>query len=207
MKKFFTFVLSIVMSVSFLTGCGATQPDDARHDENLLLDANVLTGYLCNSLNNRKTPEEAEFDYIEFIFECLFNKDQPDFCYYDPTPLDEKSDDLVINLETSRKIIYQVFGMEWDITQHTEGYATDVYDEYMLFPTALDWGLMDYSAGDYIYSEFGDNNQVISHFDLNGPDWDDGDIATKPYGRYIIIYDIINEDGEEFLRFNRFEKE
>ncbi len=170
MKRFSSLILCMLMSVCIFTGCGDSEQQSKQPDESLLLDANVLTDYLCRSLNGRKTPEEAEFDYIEFIFECLFNKDQPDFCYYDPTPLDEKSDDLVINLETSRKIIYQVFGMEWDITQHTEGYATDVYDEYMLFPTALGWGLMDYSAGDYIYSEFGDNNQVISHFDLNGPD-------------------------------------
>ena len=207
MKKLLSIMLCILMSVCIFTGCGDSEQQVKQPDESLLLDANVLTDYLCCSLNSRKTPEEADFNYLQFVFSCFYYKGQPDFCYYDDTPLDEKYGDLVINLETSRKIMYQVFGIDWDITQHTNGFSTEIKDGYMLFPTAIGWGLMGYAPGNYIYSEFCDNNQVVSHFDLNGPDWNDGDIATKPYGRYTVIYNIINENGQEFLRFNRFEKE
>ncbi|MBR4036549.1 MAG: hypothetical protein IKJ05_07460, partial [Oscillospiraceae bacterium] len=62
--------------------------------------------------------------------------------------------------------------------------------------------------GEYIYSEFSDDNtQVVSHFELFGPDWDDGDIAHKSCGNYKIIFNILTEDKETFLRFDRFEKE
>lgn len=206
MKRFLSLILCMLMSVCIFTGCGDSEQQSKQPDESLLLDANVLTDYLCRSLNGRKTPEEADFNYLQFVFSCFYYKDQPDFCYYDDTPLTE-DESLVINLDDSRKIMHQVFDLEWDITENVTGFSTRVSGNNLLFTTGLDWGLMGYSAGDYIYSEFSGNGHVSSHFELTGPDWDDGDIATKPYGRYTIIYDIINEDGNEFLRFNRFEKE
>ena len=207
MKRFLSLILCMLMSVCIFTGCSDTQPENAIPDESLLLDANVMTDYLCRSLNSKKSPEEADFNYLQFVFSCFYYKDQPDFCYYDATPLTE-DESLVINLDASRKIMHQVFGIDWDITENVNGFSTRVSDNNLLFTTGFGWGLMVYYPGEYIYSDFSDDStQVVSHFDLNGPDWDADDIATKPYGRYTVIYDITNENGQEFLRFNRFEKE
>lgn len=205
MKKFLSMII-FVLIMGIFTGC--TDTEQARQpDESLLLDANVMTDYLCRSLNSKKSPEEADFNYLQFVFSCFYYKDQPDFCYYDATPLDKENDALIINLDASRKIMHQVFGIDWDITENVTGFSTKTEDNHLLFYLGFGWGLMGYAPGDYIYSEFDDNGHVVTHFDLDGPDWDADDIATKPYGRYTVIYDITNENGQEFLRFNRFEKE
>lgn len=207
MKKFVSLLLVAVMAVCMLSGCGQTPQSSALPDESLLLDANVLTDYLCHSLNNKKQPEDGEFYYLQFVFSCFYYKDQPDFCYYDSTPVSSE-EELVINLDTSRKIMHQVFNLDWDITENVNGFSTRVKDNDLLFTLGFGWGLMGYYPGEYIYSEFSDDNtQVVSHFELFGPDWDGDDIAHKSCGNYKIIFDIVTEDTETFLRFDRFEKE
>ena len=211
MKKVIAFILCTVMITATFTACGSQtvgNATDIQVDESLLLDSNVLTDYLCRSLNNKSQPEDGQFNYLPFVFSCYFYKDQPEFCYYDETPVDPYTEQLTIDIAGCDKIIHQVFDDSWDITQNLAGYAADVTDTAVLFPTALDWGLMGYYAGDYIYSEFNDDKtRVVSHFELFGPDWDGDDIAHKSYGDYQIIFDIVTENNETFLRFNRFEKE
>ncbi|MBR4036218.1 MAG: hypothetical protein IKJ05_05765, partial [Oscillospiraceae bacterium] len=123
MKKFLSMII-FVLIMGIFTGC--TDTEQARQpDESLLLDANVMTDYLCSSLNSKKSPEEADFNYLQFVFSCFYYKDQPDFCYYDATPLTE-DESLVINLDASRKIMHQVFDLDWDITENVNGFL--LYD-------------------------------------------------------------------------------
>ena len=210
MKRIMAFALCAAMIAATFTACGSHNDGnttDIQVDESLLLDANVLTDYLCHSLDSKKQPEDKEFYYLKFVFNCFYYKDQPDFCYYDATPLNSE-EELIINLDVSKKIMHQVFDLDWDITENVTGYATTVEGNNLLFTTGFGWGLMGYYPGEYVYSEFSDDNtHVVSHFELFGPDWDDGDIAHKSYSDYKIIYDVMAENNETFLRFNRFEKE
>jgi len=55
MKKFLSMII-FVLIMGIFTGC--TDTEQARQpDKSLLLDANVLTDYLCRSLNSKKSPE------------------------------------------------------------------------------------------------------------------------------------------------------
>lgn len=54
MKRFLSLILCMLMSVCIFTGCSDTQPENAIPDESLLLDTNVMTDYLCRSLNSKK---------------------------------------------------------------------------------------------------------------------------------------------------------
>ncbi len=208
MKRFFTLLLCTLLTVCVFTGCADTPQQPVKPDESMLLDSNVITNYLCRSLGNKSQPETPEFNYLPFVFNCFYYKDQPDFCYYDETPVNPQTAMLTIDIAGSDRIIHQVFDDSWDITQNTDSFFVEVTDTSVLFPTEVGWGLMGYYAGDYIYSEFSDDNtQVVSHFELFGSDWDASDIAHKFYGNYKIIFDITTENEETFLRFNRFEKE
>lgn len=208
MKKFIHLIFCILLAGCIFTGCGSTPQANSTPDESLLLDANVLTDYLRRSMSNKSQPENPQFNYLPFVFNCFFYKDQPDFCYYDENPVDPQTELLAIDIAGCEKIIHQVFNDKWDITQNLDSFYAEVTDTAVLFPVATGWGLMGYYPGDYIYSEFsGNGGQVVSHFELFGPDWSADDIAHKSFGNYKIIFDVVNENSETFLRFNRFEKE
>ena len=203
MKK----LICLLLVLFTLCGCVATKTQPPAVDESLLLDANVMTQYIPRAVLLESSLEEPEFWYLYFVFMCNFDKDQPDFCYYSPTPVDE-NEYLHMDIETSKKIVWQVFGNEWDILENKQSHIK--YDETTVYhPTAVGWGVWGYSVADgYIWSEFNsDKTQVYTHFELWGPDYDADDIATKSYGNYKLVYNILNEDDQTFLRFDRFEKE
>ena len=203
MKK----LICLLLVLFTLSGCAAENKESVTVDESLLLDANVMTQYIPGAVLMSSSLEQPEFWYMNFVFRCNFDKSQPDFCYYSPVPIDEK-ENLHIDIETSRKIVWQVFGEEWDILENKHDYIKN--DETTVYhPTAVDWGLWGYRAADgYIWSEFNsDQTRVHTHFELIGPDYEIGDNALKSYGNYKIVYNIMNENDETFLRFDRFEKE
>ena len=203
MKK----LICLLMVLVSLCGCVPQAKESQAVDESLLLDANVMTQYIPGAVLMKSSLEEPEFGYLYFVFMCNFDKDQPDFCYYSPIPVDE-NEYLHIDIETSKKIVWQVFGDQWDILENKESHIKN--DETTVYhPTAVGWGVWGYRAADgYIWSEFNsDKTQVHTHFELLGPDYDADDIATKSYGNYKIVYNIVSEDGQTFIRFDHFEKE
>ena len=113
MKK----LICLLLVLFTLCGCVATETQPPAVDESLLLDANVMTQYIPRAVLLESSLEEPEFWYLYFVFMCNFDKDQPDFCYYSPTPVDE-NEYLHMDIETSKKIVWQVFGNEWDILEN-----------------------------------------------------------------------------------------
>ena len=203
MKK----LICLFLVLFTLCGCVAENKESLAVDESLLLDANVISEYVTSAVNIKSSIEEPRFNYKYFVFMCNFDKSQPDYCYYSPVPIDE-DEYLHIDIETSKKIVWQVFGDEWYILENKEEHIKN--DETTVYhPTAVGWGLWGYRTADgYIWSEFNsDKTQVHTHFELIGPDYDADDIAHKSYGNYKIVYNIVNEMEETFLRFDRFEKE
>lgn len=182
---------------------------DISADENLLLDANILSGYLALCLDTNTTPETPKFNYAQFLRHCAVDN-QKDFCYYSLfSRVNEKSGDYIIDYGTAQKLIGQVFNNgEWvenwfeDAETSDESYSKE--DNSIIMPTEVG-GVWFYYAGDFIYSEFSaDNTQIISHFELFAPDDSSGDPGHKSLGNYNIVFDICTENGEQFLRFNRF---
>ena len=109
------------------------------------------------------------------------------------------------------KVIRQVLGdYQWnaekDFGQPPNGGFSKERQSFE-FSTDFGWGVMFWSARNISSSFSSDGKQVYSDFDLRGPD---PAITTDPeykeYGKYRAVYDIVTEDGETFLRFNKYEK-
>jgi len=187
----------------------SSQPDETVRtetepviDDSLLLDANVMANYISRSIALYSTPEQPEFRQIFFVFMCSYYKDQPDFCYHSTEEINENGG-LPVNIADSSEIIWQVFGQEWDITAEITSYD----DTYAYIPTEIGWGMQSYHPGEYVYSSFSnDKTQVVTKFEMFGPDNSKGDPDHKSYGDYNLVYDIVGENGKTFLRFKRFEK-
>ena len=178
----------------------------AQPDDSLLLDANVMAEFIPRSVILTSTLENPRFNYRYFVFICNFEKNQPDFCYYSPVPVDSDGN-LHIDIATSSEIIWQVFGADWNIAEHIDQY-TKKDDTTVYHPTEIGWGMQCYYPSGYVYSSFNsDKTQVVTTFEMFGPDDSSGDPDHKSYGRYKIIYDVMGADDQTFLRFNRFEKE
>lgn len=180
-------------------------------DETLLLDANILSGYLSLCLDTNTTPETPKFNYAQFLRHCAVDT-QKDFCYYSLfSRVNEKSGDYLIDYGTAQKLIGQVFNdgewvENWFEDAETSGESYSKEDNSIIMPTEVG-GVWFYYAGEDVYSEFSaDNTQVISHLELFAPDASSGDPGHKSLGDYNIVFDICTENGETFLRFNRFEK-
>lgn len=181
----------------------STQP---AADDSLLSDADIMAEYITRAVDTASSLDNPKFNYKYFVFICNMEKDRPDFCYYNPTPVD-KDGNLHIDISDSEKIIWQVFGEKWDISEHIGEYIKS--DETTVYhPTEIGWGMMCYYPyNSYVHSEFnGDKTQIHTYFEMWGPDISSGDPSHKSYGNYKLIYDIIGEDNQTFLRFNRFEK-
>lgn len=180
-------------------------------DENLLIDANILSRYLSLCLDTKTTPETPKFNYAQFLRHCAVDN-QKDFCYYSLfSRLNEKSGDYLIDYDTAKKMISQVFNDEkwvdnWFKDAEISGESYSKEYNSIIMPTEVG-SVWFYHAEDFIYSEFSaDKAQIISHFELFAPDDSSGDPGHKSLGNYSIIYDIMKENGETFLRFNKFEK-
>lgn len=211
MKKIICILLSAVLSVGFCCGCNKVNTNDIIADESLLSDANVLSKYLPLCLNTETTPETPEFNYAQFLRHCAVDN-QKDFCYYSLfSRVNEKSGDYLINYGTAQKLIDQVFNDgewvdNWFKEAENSGESYSKEDNSIIMPTEVG-GVWFYYARDPVYSEFSDDGrQVISHFELFAPDASSGDPGHKSLGDYSIVYDIIVENEDTFLRFNRFEK-
>ncbi len=182
---------------------------DVIADGNALLSANILTQRITPCVKITSTPENPEFIY-RMLMTQLSGQEDENFCYYNIFPMIENGSQFkATNME---KVMRQLMGnYEWDgetdfgIPPNGDwNKATQSYE----FSTDFGWGVQFYYTGDYVYSEFANSNtQVISHFELFGPVKDSPDPDHESYGNYRLIYDIVSEDGETFLRFNRYEKE
>lgn len=230
MKKSICVLLTIILTAGVFTGCikannispesgtdissdnANSENTNITRDESLLLDANVLSGYLSLCLNHKSTPDAPEFNFLNFLFRCAIES-QTDFCYYQLFPRVSEADDRnCFEYDKVKKVLWQVFGdASWaDSIFYDEdslggwNHITDGDKIYMYTETS--W-LLSYHAGEYIYSEFSaDGKQVISHIELFAPDTSSGDPGSKSIGNYNVVFDVVAENDETFLRFNRFEK-
>ena len=211
MKKIICILLSAILCIGFCCGCNKVNTNDIIADESLLSDANVLSKYLPLCLNTETTPEAPEFNYAHFLVRCAIES-QKDFCYYNLfSRVNEQSGDYSFEYGVVKKLIYQVFNNDewadnWFEEAEVSGERYSQEDNSIILPTEVG-GVWFYYAGENIYSEVSDDGkQVISHFELFAPDDSSGDPGHKSLGDYSIVYDIIVENEDVFLRFNRFEK-
>ena len=79
----------------------------AQPDDSLLLDANVMAEFIPRSVILTSTLENPQFNYRYFVFICNFEKNQPDFCYYSPVPVDSDGNLHIDNLR--RQIVCRLF--------------------------------------------------------------------------------------------------
>lgn len=182
---------------------------DIITDENALLSANILTEIITPCVMTYSTPLQPEFNYMRLMTGLSFREDE-NFCYYNIFPI--VGYDTQFKISNMEKVMRQLMGdYDWngltDFGQPPNGgynEATMCYE----FSTDFGWGMQSYYTGDFIYSEFASGNtQVISHFELFGPVKDSPDPDHQSYGNYRLVYDIVSEGGETFLRFSRYEKE
>lgn len=182
---------------------------DVIADGNALLSANILTQIITPCVELSSTPLQPEFNYHMLLIQ-LSGREDENFCYYNIFPVVEYNKQFkTTNME---KVMRQLMGdYEWrgltDFGPPPNGSYNEATQSYE-FSTDFGWGVQFYYTKGYIWSEFANNNtQVISHFELCGPVKDSPDPDHESYGNYRLVYDIVTEDGETFLRFNRYEKE
>jgi len=219
MKKLICVFLSFVLCLSIFTGCtsgneteNSSNADSSYiEDESLLLDANILSGYLSLCLDTKTTPEAPEFNFGHFLVRCAIET-QEDFCYYNLfSRASPQSGDYCFGYSVVKKVLKQVFNDDewtdyWFNEADLSGISHSKEDNTIIMATETG-EVWSYHAGEYIYSEFSaDGKQVISHIELFAPDASSGDPGSKSIGNYNIVFDICSEDNETFLRFNRFEK-
>ncbi len=235
MKKIISLFLATIFMFSF-TGCNQpgtndeilqpesniqvtpdtvyTMPDDyppvnVMAEGNIIKSADILTDRLLCSIILSAEPEQPVFNYEMLL--CLISGVQDEeFCYYGIFP--HIGYNTQFKTTNAEKIVYQLLNDgNWDArkdfgTPPNGGFneATSSYE----FSTDFGWGMQFYHAKDNIVTSRinDDSTQVVSTFELLVPDSSSGDPDHKSVGQYCCIYDIITENGETFLRFNRFEK-
>lgn len=208
MKKVIGFLLCLFIIIVLLSGCG-TENDpvavEVQDYDRLLLDANVITDMAVSCMYGEYIEEKPQFDYVQFLVKCAVS-DQEDFCYYNLFPLNENYM-YEMNLDKCSRIIYEVFGDEkWDAVN---AFTLDPYNPYhedenmVEFAADRGWGQQGYYAGDYKVSQFNDTKcQIITSFELFGPDSSSGDPDHKSLGMYEITYDVTTAGGgQAFIRF------
>lgn len=180
-------------------------------EEKLLLNANIMSKYLAYCYNPNHQDKEPQFSYLQFLILCATAKEE-NFSYYNFFPyVYENRGDVYFKYDLVKKLMYQTFDDEtWVDNEFKEmdftGISHTKTDEGIIHATEFGW-LSACFAGDFIYSEYSaDNTQIVSHFEFFVPDTSSGDPDSKSDGNYIIVYDVMEENGETFLRFNRFEK-
>ncbi len=180
-------------------------------DEKLLNAANFLTPVLVLSMDTLSAPANPDFVETAILF-SIASKDSPEYYYKNIFPLVNDFNHQ-FKISDANKVIYQLLGdSRFDAMSYADHLPNGGYNsETDALELSLDFGwvsLPPYHTGDFLYSEFSaDSSQIISHFELFIPDETADDPSTISDGNYRLIYDIVTENGETFLRFNRFEKE
>ena len=185
-------------------------PVNVVDTDTALICADIITEKITPAVRISSTPENPQFNYQFFICQLAYI-DNPQFCYYNIFPMLQDKGVSQFKTTNMNKVIHQVFGdYNWDaLTDYgmppNGGYNEKT--ESFEFSTDFGWGLQFYWANGDINSYFSaDGKQVYSEFEMLAPDSSSGDPDHKSIGNYRLIYDIVTEDGETFLRFNRYQK-
>lgn len=195
--------------VSFEYGSGAGIPADypavnVIKSGNALATADILTEKLTVCLNS--SPETPSFSKVMFI--CMLNHiENKNFCYYNIFPLMPDRNNYQFKTTNMEKVIRQVLGdYSWDAKRDffKDADFNEKSQSYE-FSTDFGWGL-NYSYAKNITSSFSpDGKQVYSQCEIKYHD-EGSDYGDEQLGKYRAVYDIVTEDGEIFLRFNRYQK-
>lgn len=183
-------------------------PIDIIKSDTALETANILTEKLTNCISLDSLPEQPVFSKNMFL--CIIHYiDNPDFCYYNIFPLLQSSFKTQFKTTNMEKVIQQVIGdYKWKAEKDffTDSEFNEETQSYE-FSTDFGWGVQFYQARNISSNFSADRKQVYSTFEMIGPDKSiTTDPAHKSYGNYRAVFDIITENDETFLRFNRYEK-
>lgn len=175
--------------------------------EKISYSAEIIAERLVNSMVTNSVPESPEFNKTFFLFAVADKEYQNDkFIYNNAFPYAENGFDTVFDFATCEKVIQQVYGdSRWK--------AEDSFSENFIQgdkavqSTDIGWGVLYYGLNDdreIIVSE--DGTQLTVRAEMVGP----GDTSKDPeiisWGVYDVVFDIMTENGEQFLRFNKFNK-
>ena len=178
--------------------------------DNALICADIISERITRAVNTSSTPENPQFNYRFFICRMTYI-DDTEFCYYNIFPLLQDKGVSQFKVTNMNKVIRHVFGdYDWDVLTDFGNPPNGEYNENTKsfeFSTDFGWGVQSYRVNGDINSYFSDDGkQIYSEFEMLAPDSSSGDPDHKSIGHYRLVYDIITEDGETFLRFNRYQK-
>ncbi len=186
-------------------------PVDVITDGNALQTANALTPMLVSSLNARSESEFVNPDFSEFYIICFMATVNPDCAYKNIFP--EVGYNYQFKITDINKLIHQLLGDKtFDAMYYADKLPNGSYNpqtDALEFSTDFGWGGLDTAhTGNEITSRFSDvENQVVTRFELFCSTGNQNDPETASVGWYNLIYDVVTDEGETFLRVNRFEKE
>ena len=197
--------------VSFEYSSGAGIPADyppvnVIKSGNALATADILTEKLTVCL--KSSPETPSFTKVMFICMLSYIEDK-NFCYYNIFPLMPGRNNYQFKTTNMEKIIRQVLGdYQWDAEKDfgqppNGGFSKE--RQSFEFSTDFGWGLNYYSAKNITSSFSPDGKQVYSQCEIKYHD-EGSDHGDERLGKYRAVYDIVTEDGDTFLRFNKYEK-
>lgn len=179
---------------------------DVIKDGNALISADILTEKLTLCMGTSSNPENSKFSEVMFL--CMLNYiENTEFCYYNIFPLLNDQSGSQFKTTNMEKVIRQILGdYNWDAkrdffrdTNFNE--ETQSYE----FSTDFGWGLNYHYAKNINSSFSADGKQVYSDCDIYLHD-EGSDHGDDHLGRYRAVYDIVTENNERFLRFNRYQK-
>lgn len=173
--------------------------------EVLSYSAKVIAERVVNSMSTDSVPESPEFHKMFFLFTMAYSEYQNEnFIYNNAFPYTETGLATVFDFDTCEKVIYQVYGdSSW---QAKDNFSEDsIQGDKAVQSTDIGWGVLFYGLKEdrqVIFSD--DGTQITVRAEMVGP----GDTTLDPeiisWGVYDVVLDIVKENGEQFLRFNRF---
>ena len=106
---------------------------DTSADENLLLDANILSGYLALCLDTNTTPETPKFNYAQFLIKCAV-EGQKDFCYYNRFfRVNEQNGNYRFDYDTVKKLKKRIQGSEKQIQRDGKSFECLTFEELSVY--------------------------------------------------------------------------
>ncbi|MBQ7816759.1 MAG: hypothetical protein IJ339_05345, partial [Oscillospiraceae bacterium] len=173
--------------------------------EVLSYSAKVIAERVVNSMSTDSVPESPEFHKMFFLFTMAYSEYQNEnFIYNNAFPYTETGLATVFDFDTCDKVIYQVYGdSNWQAKDKFPEYS--IQGDKAVQSTEIGWGVLFYGLkGEKEVYFSNDNTQITVRAEMVGP----GDTTLDPeiisWGIYDVVLDIVKENGEQFLRFNRF---
>jgi hypothetical protein len=215
MKKTLLTLICIIMLISNLFGCTKVNNKQISYDKELLYkQAEALTKHILMNVLKEKhinSNEKITFssrDIFDFVVTMFIYREDPDYPYNNIPEIRIENNGAFAHykFEDVQRAVKEVFGVQdW-----FDPIIEDFYDKNlneMIF--SVEQG-MPYSYNTYENIEINsltDTNYIEVKFELIdfNPFEEDEEKSNINCGVYKIIFEVINENGNNFLRIHSFE--